>query len=257
MNDLFSVDGKIAVVTGGGRGIGAMITTAFVKGGAKVYAVSRNPEPSEKLARELSGEKGECIPLQADLSSLAEIKKLAATLAEKESKIDILVNNAGAAAQTPMDDFSEEDWDVVMDVNSKSVFFTTQALLPLLRAGTSDDFNSRVINIASVNGVRPPEQPVYSYSASKAACLMVTRHMAKHLANEQILVNAITPGPFPTDMMAPAIKARGDAIAANNPLGRLGGPDDIAGAAIFLASRASAWTTGAVIPVDGGSAQVR
>jgi len=256
MENLFSVAGKTALVTGGGRGMGAMITRGFVEAGAKVYAVSRNPEPTERLAEELKGAKGKCIPLKADLSTLDQIQAMATELSQRESSLDILVNNAGAAAIAPLDKFSEADWDTVMDMNAKSVLFTIQALLPLLRASASDSASARIINIASQNGVKTPEHDIYSYSASKAACIMLTRHLAKTLAKEHILVNSISPGPFPTDMMAPILDKAGDAVRARNPLQRLGEPGDIIGATIYLASRASAWTTGANIPCDGGGAQI-
>ena len=256
MYDIFSIAGKTALVTGGGRGIGAMITRGFVEAGAKVYIASRNPEPGERLAEELKDAIGECIPLTADLSTLDNIHALATELSQRESKLDILVNNAGAAAMAPLDSFSEADWDAVMDVNTKSVFFTIQALLPLIRASASDQASARIINIASQNGVKTPDHDIYSYSASKAACIMLTRHLAKRLAKEHILVNSISPGPFPTDMIAPILDKAGDALAARNPLQRLGEPSDIIGAAIYLASRASAWTTGANIPCDGGGAQL-
>jgi NAD(P)-dependent dehydrogenase (short-subunit alcohol dehydrogenase family) len=157
----------------------------------------------------------------------------------------------------PLESFDEAAWDQVMDLNAKSVFFLTQKLLPLLRAAATPETTARVINIASVNGLNPPEQDIYSYSSSKAACIMLTRHLAKRLARENILVNAIAPGPFPTDMMAPILARGEEQVRARNPMGRLGMAEDIAGCAIFLASRASAWTTGSTITCDGGAASVR
>lgn len=256
MQNLFDVRGKTALVTGGGRGIGEMIARGYVANGARVYIASRDKERIGAIARELSNEGG-CIALPADVSTLSGIRALADALASNEPKLDILVNNAGAARTSPIETFTEEAWDQVMDLNAKSVFFLTQSFLPLLRASAAPDRPARVINIASVFGVNPPEQDGYSYSSSKAACLMLTRHLAKRLLREHILVNAIVPGPFPTDMMAPRLAVAGDQIRANNPTGRIGTAEDIAGCAIFLASRASGWTTGAAIPCDGGSASLR
>ncbi|MEI9982988.1 MAG: SDR family oxidoreductase [Aliidongia sp.] len=255
MKKLFDISGKVALVTGGSRGIGEMIAAGYVENGAKVYISSRKKAVCDELAAQLS-ERGTCISLPYDLSSMAGIKGLAADLAAREPKLDILVNNAGATWGAPLGEYPESGWDKVMDLNTKSVFFLTQELLPQLRAAATRDAPSRVINIASVNGLEPPPMEAYAYSTSKAGCIMLTRHLAKRLAREDILVNAIAPGPFPSQMMAATLAAAGDMIRANNPRGRIGEPEDIAGVAIFLASRASAYTTGAVIPCDGGSAEV-
>ena len=252
MNDLFNVRGKVAVITGGGRGIGEMISRGFVANGARVYIASRDPE---RAAAQISSG-GACIPVAADLSCLAGVEQLVSKIRAKEPKVDVLVNNAGLASLESLDGFSEEDWDPVMDLNAKAVFFTTQKFLPLLRAAAAAETPARVINIASIAGVRAPGFDAFAYAASKAACVMLTRHLAKRLAREHILVNAIAPGPFATEMMAPRLEAAGDAIRAGNPLNRLGAPEDVAGCALFLASRASAWTTGAVVPCDGGAAQI-
>jgi NAD(P)-dependent dehydrogenase (short-subunit alcohol dehydrogenase family) len=165
------------------------------------------------------------------------------------------VNNAGATWGAPIDDYPEDGWDKTVDLNVKSIFFLTQKLLPLLRAASTAENPGRVINIASVNGIEPPALETYAYSTSKAGCIMLTRHLAKRLAPEHILVNAIAPGPFPSKMMAATLAQAGDAIAKSNPRGRIGQPEDIAGVAIFLSSRASAYTTGTVVPCDGGSAE--
>lgn len=255
MRNLFDVTGKVVLVTGGSRGIGEMIARAYVENGATVYISSRKAGVCDRLAEELSAY-GTCRSLPFDLSSLEGITGLAAALGQTETHLDVLVNNAGAAWGAPIDDYPEEGWDKVVDLNMKSPFFLTQKLLPLLRARARAEAPARVINIASVNGIEPPGLETYAYSASKAGCIMLTRHLAKRLAGEHILVNAIAPGPFPSQMMAATLAEHGGAIRAQNPLGRVGTLEDIGGVAIFLGSRASAYTTGAVIPCDGGSAEV-
>jgi NAD(P)-dependent dehydrogenase (short-subunit alcohol dehydrogenase family) len=255
MKHLFNIEGKIALVTGGSRGIGEMIATGYVENGAKVYISSRKKDVCDEIATKLS-ERGTCISLPFDLGTMDGMIGLAAELATREKRLDVLVNNAGASWGAPIDEYPESGWDKVLDLNVKSVFFLTQKLLPLLRKSASAESPARVINIASVNGLEPPSLESYAYSASKAGCIMLTRHLAKRLAPEHILVNAIAPGPFPSQMMRATLAAHGEAIAANNPRGRIGQPEDIAGVAIFLASRASAYTTGACVPCDGGSAEV-
>ena len=255
MRNLFSVEGKSVVVTGGSRGIGEMIARGYVENGARVYISSRKATVCDALADELS-KYGSCTSLPFDLSNMEGIIGLAAAVAQREPKLDVLINNAGATWGAPIDDYPEDGWDKTVDLNVKSIFFLTQKLLPQLRAAASADNPARVINIASVNGIEPPALETYAYSTSKAGCIMLTRHMAKRLASEHILVNAIAPGPFPSQMMAATLARAGDAIASANPRGRIGQPEDIAGVAIFLGSRASAYTTGATIPCDGGSAEV-
>jgi NAD(P)-dependent dehydrogenase (short-subunit alcohol dehydrogenase family) len=254
LKNLFSVEGKVVLVTGGSRGIGEMIARGYVENGAKVYISSRKAEVCDRVAEELS-EFGTCISLPFDLGGMAGIEGLANAIKERESRLDVLVNNAGATWGAPIDEYPEDGWDKTVDLNVKSIFFLTQKLLPLLRAASTAENPGRVINIASVNGIEPPALETYAYSTSKAGCIMLTRHLAKRLAPEHILVNAIAPGPFPSKMMAATLAQAGDAIAKNNPRGRIGQPEDIAGVAIFLSSRASAYTTGAVVPCDGGSAE--
>jgi NAD(P)-dependent dehydrogenase (short-subunit alcohol dehydrogenase family) len=254
LKNLFSVEGKVVLVTGGSRGIGEMIARGYVENGAKVYISSRKAEVCDRVAEELS-EYGTCISLPFDLGGMAGIEGLANAVKERESRLDVLVNNAGATWGAPIDEYPEDGWDKTVDLNVKSIFFLTQKLLPLLRAAATAEEPSRVINIASVNGIEPPTLETYAYSTSKAGCIMLTRHLAKRLAPEHILVNAIAPGPFPSKMMAATLAQAGDAIAKSNPRGRIGQPEDIAGVAIFLSSRASAYTTGAVVPCDGGSAE--
>ena len=255
MRDLFDVAGKVVLVTGGSRGIGEMIARGFVENGATVYISSRKGKACEALAQALSAA-GRCFALPADVGTIDGIAALAAALGEREAQLDVLVNNAGAAWGAPIDDYPEEGWDKVVDLNLKSPFFVVQSLLPLLRAAGTAAQPARVVNIASVNGIMPPALETFAYSASKAGCIMLTRHLAKRLASEHILVNAIAPGPFPSAMMRATLEEHGDAIRAANPLGRVGAPSDIAGVAIFLATRASAYTTGAVVPCDGGAAEV-
>lgn len=255
MKNLFNISGKVALVTGGSRGIGEMIATGFVENGAKVYISARKAKACDELAERLS-EKGTCISLPFDLGTMEGVKGLAAEIAKREDKLDILVNNAGAAWGEPIDDYSESGWDKVFNINVKGPFFVTQKLLPLLRKAATYEDPARIINIASINGIEPPILETYAYSSSKAGVIMLTRHLAGRLAGENILVNAIAPGPFPSQMMAATLDAMGDAIKAANPRKRIGTPEDIAGVAIFLSSRASAYTTGAVIPCDGGAAEV-
>jgi NAD(P)-dependent dehydrogenase (short-subunit alcohol dehydrogenase family) len=254
MSELFSIAGRTALVTGGSRGIGLMIARGYVEAGAKVYISSRKADVCDRVAAELS-EVGECIALPADLSSEAECRRLAEAVAEREPSLDILVNNAGATWGAPLEEFDEAAWERVLALNVKGVFHLTKFMVPLLeKAGTADE-PARVINIGSIDGIHVPILETYSYSASKAAVHQLTRHLARRLA-PTVTVNAIAPGPFESKMMAATLEAAGDAIAASAPLKRIGRPDDMAGVAIFLASRAGAYLTGAVIPVDGGIATV-
>jgi len=248
---LFDVSGKSVLVTGGSRGIGEMIAEGFVKNGASVTITARKAEACDKTADRLSAF-GTCRSIPCDLSSMDGVTFLAEELAKHESKLDVLVNNAGAAWGESFDDFPEAGWDKVMTVNVKSVFFLTQKLAGLLRAAATYEYPARVINIGSIDGLRVPETETFSYSASKAAVHQLTRTLAKRLVSENILVNAIAPGPFESKMMAATLEAFGDHIRESNPRKRIGEPSDIAGLAIFLASRASAYTTGTVIPCDGG-----
>ncbi len=252
MSDLFSVQGKVVLVTGGSRGIGEMIARGFVAGGAKVYISSRKADVCEALAKELSAE-GTCIALPADLSSEAECQRLANEIASREDHLDVLVNNAGATWGAPMVDYDEIAFERVLALNVKGVFHLTKFLRPLLDAAATADEPSRVINIGSIDGIHVPALETYAYSASKAAVHQLTRHMAKAMA-PTITVNAIAPGPFESKMMKATLDAFGDAIAQAAPLKRIGRPDDMAGAALFLASRAGAYVTGVILPVDGGIA---
>jgi len=251
MQDLFSIAGKIALVTGGSRGIGLMIARSFVEAGATVYVASRKAASCEAAVRELS-RAGRCHALPADVSRMEDIARIGETLTAHEGRLDILVNNAGATWGAPLGEFPEQGWDKVMDLNVKGMFFLTQTLLPLLEKGASAADPSRVINIGSVDGMHTPAFENFSYSPSKAAVHQMTRMLAAHLARRHITVNALAPGPFATDMMAPMAARMGDEIVAKVPLGRMGEAADIGGVAICLASRAGAYMTGTVIPVDGG-----
>jgi NAD(P)-dependent dehydrogenase (short-subunit alcohol dehydrogenase family) len=195
------------------------------------------------------------VALPADLSTEAECRRLADAVAEREERLDVLVNNAGATWGAPLDQFDEAAWERVLSLNVKGVFHLTKFLVPLLEKAGSADEPARVINIGSIDGIHVPALETYSYSASKAAVHQLTRHLARRLA-PAVTVNAIAPGPFESKMMAATLDAFGDQIAASAPLKRIGRPDDMAGTAIFLASRAGAYLTGAVIPVDGGIATV-
>jgi NAD(P)-dependent dehydrogenase (short-subunit alcohol dehydrogenase family) len=254
MSALFDIAGKTALVTGGSRGIGLMIASGFVDAGARVLISSRKADVCDAVAEELS-QRGECISLPADLSSEEGCRDLAGRVAEHAPALDILVNNAGATWGTPIEEFDEVAWERVLSLNVKGVFHLTKFLLPQLQAAGTAEEPARVINIGSIDGIHVPALETYSYSASKAAVHQLTRHLAKRLAPE-ITVNAIAPGPFESKMMKATLDAFGDQIAAGAPLKRIGRPDDMAGTAIFLASRAGAYLTGAVIPVDGGIATV-
>ncbi|MDE3086420.1 MAG: SDR family oxidoreductase [Acidobacteriota bacterium] len=254
MPDLFSIAGKTALVTGGSRGIGRMIAEGYVDAGAKVYVSSRRAEACEQTAAELSA-KGTCIPLAADLSTEDGCRRLAGQLAEAEPRLHILVNNAGNTWGTPLEQFDDAAWDRVLSLNVKGVFHTTKFLLPLLEEAATDEDPARVINIGSIDGIHVPVLETYSYSASKAAVHQLTRHLARRLA-PRVTVNAVAPGPFESKMMAATLEAFGEQIAAAAPMKRIGRPQDMAGIAIFLASPAASYMTGAVVPVDGGIATV-
>ena len=260
INDLFSVDGKIALVTGGSRGIGEMIAAGYLANGAKVYISSRKAEACDATAQRLMGAHGgECVSSPADLSGLDGIDALVAEISKHEDHLDILVNNAGVSWGAPLAEFPEKGWDKVMDTNVKGVFFLIQQLLPLLEAGATAVDPSRIINIGSIDGIRSPAFETYSYGPSKAAVHALTRQLGGKLAPRHVIVNAIAPGPFPTWMLSTGVGTGGDvegtdwdALGRTNPRGRVGTPEDIAGLAIFLSSRAGAFTVGDVITCDGG-----
>lgn len=250
MKNLFSISGKVAVVTGGSRGIGAMIARGFVENGVKTYITARKEEELRATERELAA-LGQCIAIPSDLSTLAGVTAFAQAITTAESKVHILVNNAGATWGAQIDQFPESGWDKTMDLNVKSMFFLTQQLLGPLRAASANDDPARVINIGSINGITHPHMPNYAYSASKAAVHQLTRHLGADLAPQGINVNGIAPGIFPSKMTAHLLAHEAE-IARATPLGRLGNAEDAAGTAIYLCARASAWLTGQMVVLDGG-----
>jgi NAD(P)-dependent dehydrogenase (short-subunit alcohol dehydrogenase family) len=256
MKNLFSLEGRTALVTGGSRGIGKMIAAGFVAQGAKVYISSRKAEACEAAAKELSKGGGACIPLALDISNVGGARSLAATLGSREKKLDILVNNAGAAWLEKFDAFPEKGWDKVMDLNLKSPFFLTQALHGLLREAARPDKPAKVINIVSIDGIAVNPQETYSYAASKAGFIHLTRRMSIRLIEDNIVVSAIAPGAFASDMNVMA-RDHGAEIAKLIPARRIGRDEDMAGAAIYLASRAGDYVVGATVVVDGGVSLMR
>ncbi len=253
MKTLFSLEGRTALVTGGSRGIGRMIAAGFLEYGAKVYISARKADACDAAAAELSAQGGTCVSLPQDLSTVAGCKALAEAIGRREPHLDILVNNAGAAWAADFDEFPESGWDKVMNLNVKSPFFLTQALHGMLKAGASDERPSKVINIASIDGIRLNPLETYSYHASKAALIYLTRRMAAKLVADRIVVTGIAPGPFASEMNR-AARDNADQVAARTPLRRIGRDEDMAGAAIYLASRAGDYVVGDTIAVDGGIA---
>lgn len=253
INNLFSVKGKVVLVTGGSRGIGEMIAAGFCANGAKVYISARAKDIVENTARRLTElYDSQCIGIESDISSIEGVKKLGNEIKNSEEHLDILVNNAGAAWAAPIEDFPEIGWDKVMDLCVKSMFFLTQNLLPLLCQSANKEDPSRIINIGSIDGINNPEFKNFSYSAAKSAVHHMTRVLAAELVKKHINVNAIAPGPFPSKMLGSAVEFNYTELEQKNPRGRIGTPEDIAGLAIFLSSRAGAYTIGEVITCDGG-----
>ena len=247
--ELFSLKGRSALITGGSRGIGRMIAEGFLRAGARVYISARKADACDATAAELSVI-GPCVSLPADVSTQGGVQQLVAAYQQHEKSLDILVNNAGAAWGAPYEEFPESGWDKVVDLNLKAPFFLTQALTPLLKRAATDHL-AKVIHIASIDGVSVNPQETYSYAASKAGLIHLTRRMALKLAPERIAVSAIAPGAFASTMNKDA-RDHGDEVAQRIPLGRIGTPEDMAGAAIFLASRAGDYVVGSTLIVDGG-----
>ena len=252
MNKLLDIAGKVALVTGGSRGIGEMIAEGFVKNGAKTFITSRKADQCDETAKRLS-KFGECISIPADLTDSNEIKKVKSKVESETNTLNILVNNAGAVWAADFDNFPENGWDKVMDTNVKAMFFLTQQFIKLLEENGTNEDPSRIINIGSIDGLGIPRAETYSYPASKAAVHHLTKVMANRLAERNINVNAIAPGPFESQMMKSTLKSFSEEIINSVPRKRIGKPEDMAGASIFLSSKASAYITGIVMTVDGGS----
>ncbi|GAB1313902.1 Rhamnolipids biosynthesis 3-oxoacyl-[acyl-carrier-protein] reductase [Madurella fahalii] len=262
VESLFSVKDKVVLVTGGAKGIGRMISDAFVRNGARVYIASRDAAACESACAELNaleGSSGSAVPLPADLSKLSECQRLAAELARREPKLHVLVNNSGATWGEPYDSFPDAAWTKLLTLNLQRVFSLTQALTPLLEAAGQASRQGdvvldpgRVIHIGSIDGIRVPVLSTYAYSASKAGLHHLSRHLAVELGPRGVTSNTLACGPFPSKMMAATLKNFGEAIKGANPLGRIGMPSDVGGACIFLASKAGAFVNGATITLDGG-----
>jgi len=252
IEDLFSVKGKVALVTGGSRGLGLMIARAYVENGAKVYISSRKADACNQAAENLSKD-GTCISLPADLSKTEGRERLVRELIDREEALHILVNNAGAAWGAYLEEYPEDGFDKVMALNVKTVFMLTRDLLPLLQKGVQPGDPARVINIGSMEGILVSGYENYAYSISKAAVHHMTKVLGVKLGDRGITVNAVAPGYFETKMTGWMLEIYRDEIVENAPLKRLGTPPDIAGIALYLASRAGAYVNGAVIPVDGGT----
>ncbi|KAI8388360.1 uncharacterized protein BYT42DRAFT_559842 [Radiomyces spectabilis] len=254
IKNLFSVKDKVVLVTGGSRGIGEMIATGFVAAGANVYITSRSADVCEKVAKQLTEKgPGRCVALPADLQKLDEVHRLVAELSKREKHLDVLVNNAGANWNESFHDYPDAAFEKVLNLNLKRIFSLTQACLPLLTAKASVSDPSSVINIGSIDGIRPPPQETYAYAASKGGLHHLSRHLAGKLGDQGVLVNTIAPGAFPSKMMKATLDNFGDIIISKIPVGRIGTPEDIAGTCIYLASRAGHYTNGATITVDGGA----
>jgi NAD(P)-dependent dehydrogenase (short-subunit alcohol dehydrogenase family) len=251
---LFSLQGRTALITGGSRGIGRMIAEGFLAQGARVYISARKAAACDQAAKELSAF-GHCVSLPADVSTLEGTQALVDAYARHEDALDILVNNAGAAWGAPYDEFPESGWDKVVDLNLKTPFFLTQALTPMLKKAATDHL-AKVINIASIDGISVNPQETYSYAASKAGLIQLTRRMALRLAQDRIVVSAIAPGAFASDMNRDA-RDHGDTVRQRIPAGRIGEPEDMAAAAIYLASRAGDYVMGSTLVVDGGVTHAR
>jgi NAD(P)-dependent dehydrogenase (short-subunit alcohol dehydrogenase family) len=254
IEDLFGVAGKCVLVTGGGRGIGRAIAEAFVKAGARVYICSRRAEVCTRTAEELAAF-GSCVALTCDVAIAEDRRRLVQQVADREKALNVLVNNAGALWAAPLTEYPESGWDKVFNLNVKGTFFLIRELVPLLAAGGTPDNPARIINLGSIDGFHIPRHETYAYTSSKAALHHLTRHLASQLAAQNITANVIAPGMFPSNMLAPALDRQGlEATVAPVPLKRLTSESDMAGAAIFLASKAGSYLTGAVLPVDGGYA---
>ena len=254
LHSLFSLDSRVALITGGSRGIGAMIAEGFVANGCRVYIAARTARDLDETAERLSRYSGECIPLVGDLASTTGIERLVQDLQTREDALHILVNNAGVETRASFEEFTEDDWDDVLDLNLKSVFFTTQRLLPLLRRGATEDRRASVINLSSITATKTGARNDYSYRVSKAGLNQLTRMLGKDLARDNINVNAISPGFFKSSLTSFMFDngALYERFKKTNPIPREGRPEEVAGLAIYLASRAGNYMTGSVVDIDGG-----
>lgn len=254
IDELFGVAGKSVLITGGSRGIGKAMAEAFVKAGARVYICSRDAQKCDEAAQSLQ-QFGACTSLPCNIASSEDRQRLIARLSEHEKSLNVLINNAGAIWAAPLAEYPEAGWDKVFDLNVKGSFFMVKDLVPLLSAGGSASDPARIINVGSIDAFHVPGHETYAYSSSKAALHHLTRHLASQLASRHITANIIAPGVFPSKMLATTLEIKGmEAMVEPVPLKRLTGDSDMAGAAIYLASKAGAYVTGAVIPVDGGMA---
>ncbi len=253
IENLFSVEGKIVLITGGSRGIGEMIAQAFLVNGANVYISSRKKNDCDNTAKKLNKEyRGDCFSLPEDVSSLGGINNLLENFKKREKHLDILVNNAGAVWGEELENFSEQGWDKIMDLNVKSMFFMVKAFLPLLSVKATRKSPTKIINIGSIDGINTPTYENYSYSISKAAVHKLTKVLAAKLIKKSIICNAIAPGPFPSKMLGSAVNHDYGIISEKNPSKRVGQSEDMAGAALFLGSKASDYIVGDTIICDGG-----
>jgi len=255
-SSLFNVKDKVVLVTGGAKGIGRMISEGFVTNGAKVYISSRDAKACEQACKELNAlGKGSAHAIPADFYKLEDCKRLADELKRREPKLHVLVNNSGSNWAAPYDDFPETAWTRVLTLNLTRVFTITQLVTPLLQAGAAPGDPARVINIGSIDGLRVPSHETFSYSASKAGLHQLSRVLASHLGKRNITSNVLACGPFESKMMAATLKKFGDKMVEAIPLGRIGSPQDVAGACLFLSSKAGSYVNGATITLDGGSLQ--
>lgn len=256
LDDLFGVAGKTALVTGGATGIGRMIATALAHGGARVLIASRKAEDCQAVAAEINatGPKGSVEGFGGDVGTEAGVDALAAEVEKRTDKLHILFNNAGVTWGAELGKFPRSAWDKVFNVNVGGLFDLTQRLMPLMEATATAADPARVINLGSVMGHWPLGDGAYSYSASKAAVHHLTRILAKELAPRHFTVNAFAPGPFQSKMTAFATGSdeKAESVGKGVPLGRIGAPSDVAGAALFLCSAGGAYTTGCILPLDGG-----
>lgn len=254
---LFGVRGKVALITGGTRGIGLMIAEGLVRAGAKVYVSSRKIDACEAAESALR-EYGDCTAIPADIGGIEGCEALAEAFRTREERLHILVNNAGLTWSLPVDEFTEKAWDRIVDLDVKSPFFLMQKLLPELRAAASPDDRASVVNISSVNALKPSGLRNYSYVAAKAGLCQLSAQLARDLMEDCINVNVIAPGPFKSKMTAPlyATREMDRQMIESFPMKRWGRMEDAAGLTIFLSSRAGSYLTGVTLPCDGGATTI-